>query len=84
MEELDALSGRIDQLWEVVAELQKEVNAKEFVRLEALADLIDGDGHVFGTRPCQTCRTATSLIGKPFGCIKRAQQRQTRKAAIHE
>ena len=27
------------------------------------------DGHVFGSRPCPTCRKMTEILGAPFGCV---------------
>ena len=41
---------------------------------DSVADLIFADPHQWSSRPCETCRTITTLIGKPFGCY-RYQQR---------
>ena len=38
----------------------------------ALADLLYEDPHQWSTRPCGTCRTASGLIGKPYGCYRYA------------
>lgn len=40
------------------------------VLMESALSVIDGDGHMFGTRPCESCRIITSLRGKPFGCVR--------------
>lgn len=34
--------------------------------------LLDKDGHVYSTRPCATCSTISSLVGREFGCVARA------------
>lgn len=39
---------------------------------EIVCRLIEGDMHSFSTRPCQTCRSITELVGRPFGCSKKA------------
>jgi hypothetical protein len=31
-------------------------------------ELIYADPHQWSTRPCQTCRAVTAILGKPFGC----------------
>lgn len=44
-------------------------------RLQVVCDLLQVDNHYWDTRPCQTCRNVTQLLGKPFGCVKKAQDR---------
>ncbi len=39
---------------------------------EIVARLIETDPHSWSTRPCQTCQSITELIGRPFGCNKKA------------
>jgi len=38
--------------------------------LDPILDLLQRDPHQWSSRPCQTCRTITSLLGKPFGCYR--------------
>ena len=39
-------------------------------------ELIQKDPHQWGTRPCETCRAVSKLIGRSFGCeLYREQQR---------
>lgn len=45
-------------------------------------DLIDKDGHVFGSRPCSTCRTITNLINKEFGCVRYASARKNKAPEV--
>jgi hypothetical protein len=35
----------------------------------AALQLIQDDPHQWSSRPCQTCKAVSSLIGKPFGCL---------------
>lgn len=44
-------------------------------RAEIVAKCIESDPHVFGTRPCQTCRVVSSVLGRPFGCVARLAAR---------
>ncbi len=42
--------------------------------LDVVLRLIEGDPHQWSSRPCQTCQAVSSLVGKPFGCNKRASR----------
>lgn len=42
---------------------------------EVICRLIEADNHYFGTRPCQTCTAVSALVGRPFGCVKRVQEK---------
>jgi len=44
------------------------------VLIEPVLSLLQNDPHQWGNRPCPTCKSITSIIGKPFGCILKAQQ----------
>jgi len=52
------------------------VKVKENEVLRALAEsvaaVIESDPHQWSSRPCQTCRVISGLLGRPFGCEKRA------------
>lgn len=37
---------------------------------DAAFDLIETDPHSWSPRPCPTCRTVSTLIGRDFGCVK--------------
>jgi hypothetical protein len=38
--------------------------------LDAVLALIQADPHQWSNRPCETCRTVGTLVGKPFGCYE--------------
>jgi hypothetical protein len=54
---------------------QEDVNAKEDsllrVLAESVASVIERDPHQYSSRPCQTCRVVSGLLGRSFGCEKR-------------
>jgi hypothetical protein len=64
----------------------QEQTHEEIIRAAAhmIADkalgLIEVDMHTFSTRPCQTCTSITSLIGRPFGCVNKAMSESRIKA----
>ena len=35
----------------------------------AVAGVLERDPHMYGTRPCQTCKVVSGLIGRDFGCV---------------
>lgn len=47
-------------------------------KLEAAMVLLEMDGHVFGTRPCDTCTKVSTLIGRKWGCVGVAEKRLER------
>ena len=49
------------------------IRAAANVIVDPIIRLIEDDPHQWSTRPCQTCKTISSLIGKPFGCVKKAE-----------
>lgn len=39
--------------------------------------LIENDPHTWSDeRPCQTCSAVSALIGRPFGCVRKQQQKK--------
>ncbi len=70
-------------LEERVEVLEKSVGA--FVGcmsvLDAVLRAIGEDGHVFGSRPCETCRVVTAIAGRSFGCIAFAEKRARKAGA---
>lgn len=61
------------QLARIIGEHEKKSD-----RLQAVADVLDGDGHTFSLRPCETCAFVTKMIGRPFGCDRRMAERAKR------
>ena len=55
----------------------KQKSTKEVIKeaahvlLDSVLKLIEKDPHSWSNRPCQTCRTVSSILGKPFGCEKK-------------
>jgi hypothetical protein len=56
---------------------RRVVEAAALTLVDAALRLIEGDGHTFGSRPCVTCRTVSSLVGRSFGCIAYAEKKAT-------
>jgi hypothetical protein len=50
------------------------IKAAVNIIVESILNLIQDDPHLWSTRPCSTCRTISSIIGKPFGCSLKAIQ----------
>lgn len=44
------------------------IRAAAEVLAHAALDLVEADPHQFSNRPCATCRTVSTLTGRPFGC----------------
>jgi len=67
-----------------VADVQMEINvdvirAAVRVVMEPALRLLQGDPHAWSTRPCQTCRSVSSIVGQPFGCTLYAEQKRLAK-----
>jgi hypothetical protein len=62
----------------VIRRVVREELGAERRLLGAVMDILNGDPHQFGTRPCSSCQTITSLVGQSFGCIKAALERKRR------
>lgn len=45
------------------------------ILMDSVLNLLEKDPHQFGTRPCSTCTAVSSIIGKPFGCVKVAKRK---------
>jgi hypothetical protein len=41
---------------------------------DAAFNLIESDPHQWSPRPCQTCSAVSAILGRPFGCSKKAQR----------
>ena len=53
-----------------------ETKSKFFTEtdVDIILDLFDRDPHQWSTRPCQTCKAISALVGKPFGCVRKAKE----------
>lgn len=51
------------------------VQAAAHLLMNTVLDLIEADSHHFGTRPCQTCHTISVIVGRPFGCVRKAKEK---------
>ena len=40
------------------------------VFIESILRIVQNDPHQWSNRPCESCRTISSIIDKPFGCYK--------------
>jgi len=56
------------------------LRAAVHVVMEPALRLLQGDPHSWSERPCDTCRTISSIVGKPFGCYVYALERQKARA----
>ena len=45
--------------------------------MQPILQLIEGDPHQWSTRPCSTCKAISLMIGKPFGCVKKAKEKNS-------
>jgi hypothetical protein len=60
--------------------MDKQFTAEELIaaaakeRCEVLARVMEPDPHQWSTRPCQTCQVVSELLGRPFGCVAKAQR----------
>lgn len=54
---------------------RRVVSAAALLLVDAALRLIEGDSHEFGSRPCVTCRTVSSLVGRSFGCVAFAEKK---------
>ena len=53
---------------------EKIIKAAVNIIIEPILALLQNDPHQWSTRPCSTCSSITAIIGKPFGCILKANQ----------
>lgn len=49
------------------------IQAAARVLVDAVTRLIEADPHQWSKRPCQTCAAVSTILGQPFGCLKRAK-----------
>lgn len=41
--------------------------------LHAVLAAIEADPHSWSTRPCASCSAVSAIVGRPFGCLKKAE-----------
>lgn len=51
------------------------IRAGAMIIVGAALDVIQADPHQWSMRPCPTCRTVGSILGRPFGCYRYQQQK---------
>ncbi len=54
------------------------IRGASMVLMEAVLMLIQRDPHQWSTRPCSTCQAVSSLAGRPFGCVIKANELRAR------
>jgi len=57
-------------------EAKKIVKAASNILMDAVLDIIQNDPHQWSNRPCESCRTISGIIGKPFGCYEYQEKRE--------
>ena len=53
-----------------MSEQEKTIRACANIIIDAVVNVIYADPHGWSKRPCDTCRTISAIIGKPFGCYR--------------
>jgi len=67
-----------DEYKELSEEILERLNVnKVFNTLvyKSINDIIYSDPHQWSTRHCQTCKSVTAIIGKPFGCYRKMEEK---------
>ncbi len=57
-------------------EQEKMIKACANVLTDSILELLYFDSHQWSTRPCQTCKAITGILGKPFGCDRYREGRK--------
>ena len=58
--------------------IQEVIRGASLVLMEAVLSLIQRDPHQWSARPCQTCQAVSTLAGRPFGCVAKANELRAR------
>lgn len=63
-------SERLDSIEKSMARIVAQLDAANptIDALRAVLDMWSNDMHQHSSRPCETCRVATKVMGKPMGC----------------
>jgi hypothetical protein len=51
--------------------LESTIRAAARLMCQTALELIEADPHQWSERPCSTCQTISTLIGRPFGCSRK-------------
>jgi hypothetical protein len=49
-------------------EVERVIQAAARMLFKAAARVLNTDPHQWSSRPCETCRVVTGVLGEPFGC----------------
>lgn len=49
-------------------ERQELIKACAGILIDAVIEIVYADPHQWSARPCNTCKTISSIIGRPHGC----------------
>jgi len=55
-------------------EQENIIKACANIIIDAIVNVIYTDPHQWSKRPCETCRTISAIIGKPFGCYRHQKE----------
>lgn len=67
-----SIEDRVERL-EALAHEPFDITKTIVLVAETVARTIESDPHVFSTRPCQTCKAVSGLVGRAFGCVAASQ-----------
>lgn len=76
-EACDKMRAELQPIYQQVAELSARNTA-----LEDVLNLFAQDPHRFGSRPCATCTSISTMLKQSWGCIKVAQQSKPKAGAV--
>lgn len=57
-------------------EQEEMIKACANVLIDTIANIIYADSHHWSTRPCETCKAITAILGKPFGCDRYREEKK--------
>ncbi len=55
------------------------IRAAVNVLMKPILDILQEDPHSWSDRPCDSCRTISAIIGRPFGCYEFARRRAAKE-----
>lgn len=56
------------------------VRAAVRIQVDSILSLLQDDPHQWSARPCATCRAISTIVARPFGCLKYASDRRSADA----
>lgn len=51
-------------------EVKKVIQEAAQMLMDAVLRILQEDPHSWSDRPCESCRTISSIVNKPFGCYE--------------